>query len=137
MSKPEAKAKSGPPKTCDLDEILDLMDGGPGHALFKRKNGQWVVIAVTPLSRKQKQRKAEAMTDTLYERLTATEGGSKSLIGIEWNTNPDGPEAAALLRVMLAGLFVACDELNDREIGADPAMSDAIAAARAAGVPET
>lgn len=77
------------------------------------------------------------MTDTLYERLTATEGGSKSLIGIEWNTNPDGPEAAALLRVMLLALFAADHSLGSAGKSCPVVLTSAIAAARAAGVPET
>lgn len=73
---------------------------------------------------------------TLYERLTATEGGSKSLMGYKWFTNPDGPEAAVLLRAMMRALVVASEQSNGSNHETLKAATYAIAAARAAGVPE-
>lgn len=74
---------------------------------------------------------------TLYERLTATEGGSKSLMGYKWFTNPDGPEAAALLRAMMRALIDTREHMSAGAYGEPSAVCDAIMLARAAGVPET
>lgn len=77
------------------------------------------------------------MSATLYKRLTETEGGSKSLIGIEWNTNPDGPEAAALLRQISIHLRAAARHHKRGEYDyASIGIKNAAALLKVAGVPE-